>query len=100
MHPNLVFIILKYLGKRSQTYYMSDVLFTWFNDSKTTWKYCILEEEKKIKTKTIFMRLLFFAIFGKLPINYMLGLARFRFRREIHNQLSPLERFLATISSI
>ena len=54
MHPNLVFIIFKYLGKRSQAYYMSDVLFIWFNDSKPTRKYCILGKERKLRTKTIF----------------------------------------------
>ena len=76
MPPNLVFIIFKYLGKRSQTYYMSDVLFIWFNDSKPTRKYCILGKKRKLRTKTIFMRLKIFAIFGKLPINYMLGLCK------------------------
>ena len=54
MHPNLVFIIFKYLGKRSQAYYMSDVLFIRFNDSNPTRKYCIFGEEKKIKKKNYF----------------------------------------------
>ena len=54
MHPNLVFIIFKYLGERSQAYYMSDVLFIWFNNSKSTKKYCIFGEEKKIKNKNYF----------------------------------------------
>ena len=56
---------------------MSDVLFIWFNDSKPTRKYCIFfGKKRKLRTKTIFMRLLFFAIVGKLPINYMLGLCK------------------------
>ena len=54
MHPNLVLIIFKYLRKRSQTYYMSDVLFIWFNDSKPTQKYCIFGKKKKIKNKNYF----------------------------------------------
>ena len=76
MHPNLVFIIFKYLGKRSQAYYMSDVLFIWFNDSKPTRKYCIFGKKKKIKNKNYFYATSIFAIFGKLPINYMLGLCK------------------------
>ena len=55
MHPNLIFIIFQYLGKRSQTYYMGDVLFIWFNESKSTKKYCIFGEERKLRPKTIFM---------------------------------------------
>ena len=55
MHPNLVFIIFKYLGKRSQAYYMSDVLFIWFNDSKPTRKILHFGEEKKIKNKNYFL---------------------------------------------
>ena len=54
MHANLVFIIFKYLGKRSQTYYMSDVLFIWFNDSKSTEKDCIFGQEWKIKNRNYF----------------------------------------------
>ena len=43
MQPNVVLIILKYLGKRCQTYYMSGVWFIWFrpNDSKARRNYCI-----------------------------------------------------------
>ena len=65
MHPNLVLIIFKYLGKRSQAYYMSDVLFIWFNDSKPTQKYCIFGKKRKLRTKNISMRLLFFCDFWK-----------------------------------
>ena len=65
MHPNLVFIIFKYLGKRSQTYYMSDVLFIWLNDSKSTEKYCIFGQERKIKNKNYFYAASIFCDFWK-----------------------------------
>ena len=44
MQSNVVLVVLKYLGKRCHAYYMSDVLFIWFNDSKATRNYCIFEE--------------------------------------------------------
>ena len=65
MHPNLVFIIFKYLGKRSQTYYMSDVLFIRFNDSKPTQKYCIFGKKRKIKNKNYFYATSIFCDFWK-----------------------------------
>ena len=44
VQSNVVLIILKYLGKRCQTYYKSGVLFIWFNDSKATRNYCIFRK--------------------------------------------------------
>jgi len=66
MHPNLVFIF-KYLGKRSQAYYMSDVLIIWFSDSKSTKKYCIFGEERKIKNQNYFYAASIFCDFWKAP---------------------------------
>ena len=68
---------------------MSDILFTWFNDSKATRNYCIFGKKKlKSSTKQVVMRLLFCAMFWKAIYKYY---TRFWFRKEIHNQLPSLE---------
>jgi len=45
--------------------YMGDVLFMWFNDLKATKNYCIFGKKLKLRTKQVFMRLLFCAMFWK-----------------------------------
>ena len=88
--PNLSFDSFEKVKEKKSDLYMSDVLFKWFSDSKT-YK-AILHFWKKV-----FMRHISFAIFWKATY---ICYARFRFRREIYNQLPSLERFLETISSI
>ena len=72
--------------------------FLWLNDWKATRNYCIFWIKKlKLRPKQVIIRLLFCVMLWKTICIYN---ARFRFRREIHDQLPPLERFLETISSI
>ena len=96
--PNLSFDYFEKVREKKSDLYMSDVLFIWFSDSKTYkgilhfWK-----KKKKLRAEEVFMRHIIFAMFWKATY---ICYARFRFRREIHNQLPSLERFLETISSI
>ena len=95
--PNLSFDSFEKVKEKKSDLYMSDVLFMWFSDSKTYKGILHFGKRKKLGTKEVFMRHIIFAMFWKATY---ICYARFRFRREIHNQLPSLERFLETISSI
>ena len=92
--PKLSFDYCEKVGEKKSDLYMSDVLFKWFSDSKTYKGILHFWKKKNIE---VFMRHLIFAMFWKATY---ICYARFRFRREIHNQLPSLERLLETISSI
>ena len=77
---------------------MSDLLYErcfvymvkWFKSYKELLHF-LKKKNIKIKTKQVVMRLLFCAMLWKTICIYY---ARFRLRREIHDQLPSLERFL------